>query len=1493
MLKKEVSEVQDNPAANINETVSGPTEEQKEETQLTASYSTEKPFSIQQGDNPTLFEVTTSPVPQGKLVIKLPPFFELTVTPTATENYTVKTSKETFDSSYLEWGSVLEGVERQVIELTYKEVDSNVYATFEMKMTYSSRTALTEAMIRAGKNPDKIPLNLETYLYDTDGELLKQDIVENTSELTDPQTMKMGDTAIDEFKKTDSTLKYENVDVAKKNKNVLYQENKDDYLLRISGYHYPYTNVELLVPKDNENKLITFNTAEKYNRYSWNGEAKEEVIEGQTYLVRSMDDRNVGLSSGYVGPIFRSYNSNGSSVASPMTYIRLEFSNDIKIGNTVSFTSPVLLRYTYKGKIITKELYTLSNYTFQGTVDLRLSLDDNRTVLCGAEFTNGSNRVMNYDEDTGNNPNRKLPIKREDITYTIEYPFETQPKQITTLKTDTLSNFTIVYTVKSKDGTEDVTVENASTGYEFQLSEGERVSKIVIQIPYLDKKEDLTFSVKMQSMETQENGAAILDDKTVYLTHILAVTGEKPITKKSKVNLKARKDLMNSDGRTYEVFLDGTGGSSWTGGMMQIDSRADEHNEYSVTYQNAEFVLNTDPQVMSKITGYWFDFNKAMDEPVTIWYKTNYSQTVWKQISQNNPAATEYYVYLPLESGEYVTEIKLNFSDLSPKEIETPYSYAISFAPILNSKRTYYDSNGQEQSIGFNATFTMKYILGTDNIQKPVVNEETNKVPGTTYLSNVEFPLTPQNASWSSSQTTAYRGSTVEFTINKLVSGGEKYYPGYFGDSDHYYKIDGSLQFTNQYLYIEVDKGFEISSLNISNVFLARENLSNGNRLFVYKITDKTTLAVQDLRVKLYIRPDAETGNTVNPFKSIAISYDQYLKDYFPAYPDVEEQKNQYPYHYVTLRNKNYNNKDYNQFPGGWNVSNEIQKDGFCYPFSEKKFQINEVSTAVTTLFPTLQEGLRDNPLVFKEAQREQLGYVAFIGASSETTVNDYTTTFELPRRGEIQTIDEQTYTSQYALFAAGELEIYLNNRPVDLTAEGITVTYYDGNGQELDVSSFSVQDAKKVEISFDQLVSGNVYELRMPLRADSRTGNDVSAWNAYVINSNHTGDQSINYLPPLTYRYDSYRLIGQFGLDKKEDGTGSVLNETHTLYIFDASWNVVYQQNLTSADSYSYDVQFNSVDSETFYIGFGIDQEKMEEYYPTLHRTISDLPDSEQNIKSLEDGTKFWYLKIEEADLINSTGANKYDALFVHLPTIDAKDLTVMVDETKNLDYEITQTVNSDMVGQYTVRATLNNGASSEVIATLDGTTVTGKMEGTVEYQITVTNKQGKTVSDNAMIKVAPRSGVLQIQKEVEPATASGQFSFRIESEGSPKQVWYMHVQGADFATLDGKTNELILPAGQYTITELDGLNFDLNQTTAKINDLDQGNKRAVTVKITGAEKTRVCFANKVTSSNIPNDSSAVVNGMKQAVITDDYTLYFEQKKELGEDTPSNTTSN
>ena len=80
---------------------------------------------------------------------------------------------------------------------------------------------------------------------------------------------------------------------------------------------------------------------------------------------------------------------------------------------------------------------------------------------------------------------------------------------------------------------------------------------------------------------------------------------------------------------------------------------------------------------------------------------------------------------------------------------------------------------------------------------------------------------------------------------------------------------------------------------------------------------------------------------------------------------------------------------------------------------------------------------------------------------------------------------------------------------------------------------------------------------------------------------------------------------------------------------------------------------------------------------------------------------------------------------------------------------------------------------------------------------------------------------------------------------------------------------------------------------TTVSINGTVQSGAAAtVMVDIAGDKTTEICFTNKVTNSNIPNDSSAVVNGMKPTATAGEYTLVFEKKKELGQGTPNNTTS-
>ena len=117
------------------------------------------------------------------------------------------------------------------------------------------------------------------------------------------------------------------------------------------------------------------------------------------------------------------------------------------------------------------------------------------------------------------------------------------------------------------------------------------------------------------------------------------------------------------------------------------------------------------------------------------------------------------------------------------------------------------------------------------------------------------------------------------------------------------------------------------------------------------------------------------------------------------------------------------------------------------------------------------------------------------------------------------------------------------------------------------------------------------------------------------------------------------------------------------------------------------------------------------------------------------------------------------------------------------------------------------------------------------------------------------------------------------------------MHVAGSGSATLDGTTAYLTLPVGDYTVTELDGLNFNADEANITVDGESKGKGSDIQIWISALNTTDIVFENTVASSNIPNDSSAVINGMQK---NDDnqFTLTFEQKKELGQELPQTTTS-
>ena len=190
----------------------------------------------------------------------------------------------------------------------------------------------------------------------------------------------------------------------------------------------------------------------------------------------------------------------------------------------------------------------------------------------------------------------------------------------------------------------------------------------------------------------------------------------------------------------------------------------------------------------------------------------------------------------------------------------------------------------------------------------------------------------------------------------------------------------------------------------------------------------------------------------------------------------------------------------------------------------------------------------------------------------------------------------------------------------------------------------------------------------------------------------------------------------------------------------------------------------------------------------------------------------------------------------------------------------------------------------------------------------------QVQQVGDSAAVELtntyAPANGRLKIHKDLKddkgnPIAPLGGgkdvFNFRIDKmDGSAvEQTWYMHVDGEGYAFVNGTEQEnekfIELPAGDYTVTELDNINYTFKGVSAtkaghKIGTVNEEN-HSITVKVGDDEITEVTFTNTPKPTNVPSDGSAVINGMQK---NDDnkFTLTFEQKKGLGQELPQTTTS-
>ena len=188
---------------------------------------------------------------------------------------------------------------------------------------------------------------------------------------------------------------------------------------------------------------------------------------------------------------------------------------------------------------------------------------------------------------------------------------------------------------------------------------------------------------------------------------------------------------------------------------------------------------------------------------------------------------------------------------------------------------------------------------------------------------------------------------------------------------------------------------------------------------------------------------------------------------------------------------------------------------------------------------------------------------------------------------------------------------------------------------------------------------------------------------------------------------------------------------------------------------------------------------------------------------------------------------------------------------------------------------------ASVDVSQNLSGGNKTPGNDGNIDLgTLTLNGASDTTVSVAVTNHYEDADGVLIIKKKVTKFANNGTpvFDFKVTAEDGT--VYYYHVDMTDVAAnVEKQVVEVTLPAGDYTVEELENQNY----TQTQVVGLNLANK----VTIGGADKT-VLFTNEGKNTNIPTDGSGVVNNAKQ---TENGVVIWKDPKELGAEHKDNIT--
>lgn len=1340
---------------------------------VTLSYTDSAPFTLDPNKESNLI-LNYSPKNNGKekvITLLLPRYFEVTAIPPDTDIMTIKKNSVDLEADDY-WPEGL-GATKLTITLD-ASANLPLELSFYMQLRSGTTSVISNLMWELQERAPELPFEVVAVLDEGEG---------NTEET------KLTETPGFEEDLVFTTIQQEVKDLIYKGDNDVFANTGilsttpvyDSYIMRMvpendGEYHYPIQVDKIVVPCSSD--IEKMQLLDKY--VSMWGEVQE--INGEPYAVFDFSGENMKKGS------FWNYDSKMDSF--PIIPRVYDFKESVVTSNnrvTMFREGPVEVTYTFLGKQYTESFDTSDLKLEQEGYELpedylgvELGPASNQNISLNREnsvaFTYSYIPVYNWLDDTKPLGETKIAPTYEG-EFIINVPYEFRPTGFRGI-----SNMDVQAVVLNMDTNETRTCQikylSGSATYEIpEIAENERITKVSIkQLTFESdvfsssdsfvKNGVYYFYLDGYPTEKSENGQTLKEnDKIEFQTQ--AVSYQSRLGQNLDVSatctavLKATYDqliLSDTPVSSYEgtvkpeILLSEDGELCRGTGISIYATGNNNTRDYTDVKIQLGYTGSEGASLFHCMKGLYLGLyirsssGNGIATNAQVHYKTN----LGKEDSISSAESDAAGFLFELDEGEYVTDVWITMDRISGSGLDKgvaadstsvrKYYKNSHFAiyPLLSNDRTYYDENGVLQSVQESSnlnpwkpgqiTYAFTCAEGGNQQNKGAQEVTRQAYRPELFLYECYDYAEHTKSSLKITSSKAYYGSTLSLKDQPAVQ------IEITDENKEQDKINSQDKTQHYILYLEVAPGYDLLPNDYIKAVESKK-LDNGNRLYRLEIELKSyqmeVLQSKNISgsctLQLFVRPDAEWGETVQPVVAMAHDYAPYFDE---TYGETEEEMRTNP-PYRVIQNFEGNA---DEIPSNWGIE-ESDSKYIVYKTIDQTIGADDTGLGNVMNYTYIGE-LPSQDGKFRLDQQEELGMRSFINVDQLGMYGQLTVEYRLPTAGDqTESGSDDERDNQMTLRFRNAVTVEQNDEPLDNSQ----VVYVDQDGKEYDrITDDNREKICAVRITFEKSVKG-VLEVQMNLQAVGLSDTEINPLAAYIsIKASGEEEENPTYITPVSFQLslmktsaylivlnpeefvemDKYGPLELKMLDENleelmtSDGNGGEKPIEFTYSNYYGVYKMGYAP--VPGDKVKYiAVKDISTDTESFSVLTDPDAEPEEQQY-----MLTD------NKNICIEGEKYYYLKMNENYIREDADQDPVIPLqFFAKPDVKAEDLYLEAgDVGKMLPCTV---LNEETVRQYYLSYELldENGnamTDSEVASVNEDGSVTAKAEGIVRYRVT-----------------------------------------------------------------------------------------------------------------------------------------------------------------------------